>query len=186
MVNIVALRWLFSPIFTICLVRSWSNGDIITSNNARIMEDDEEKPKRTRSVTSAADRLPSTASTAEARASAAVPPPKVREKGWNSGEIVGDFEGFYSKNCGDDPEISGFWWNWIGNMWIYHDLSGNLCYLRWLYDQTRVRSWRANIEYTGWEFHRRWGLEGKRYRPCGANPFEKPWQQRGKPRVALC
>lgn len=42
-----------------------------------IMEDDEEKPKRTRSVTSAADRLPSTASTAEARASAAVPPPKV-------------------------------------------------------------------------------------------------------------
>lgn len=110
------------------------------------MEDEEEKPKRTRSVTSAADRLPSTASTAEARASAAVPPPKVGEKGWKSGQIVGDFEGFYSKNCRDDQEISRFWWNWIGNMWIYHDLSGNMCYLRWL---TTKLGWGAGAQTLG-------------------------------------
>ena len=59
------------------------------------------------------------------------------------GKSLGIFEGFYSKNCRDDQEISRFWWNWIGNMWIYHDLSGNMCYLRWL---TTKLGWGAGAQ----------------------------------------
>ena len=96
------------------------------------------------------------------------------------GKSLGILRDPIAKNCGDDLEISWFWWNWIGNMWIYHDLSGNICYLRWLYNQTRVRSWRANIEYTGWEFHRRWGFGGQKIQAVWGKSFWEALATKGQ------
>ena len=139
MVNIVALRWLFSPIFTICLVRSWwlflkqrqDHGRRGGKAQAHALRHLRRRQAAVHGVHGRSSRV-------GGRAAA-----QGGGKGWKSGQIVGDFEGFYSKNCRDDQEISRFWWNWIGNMWIYHDLSGNMCYLRWL---TTKLGWGAGAQ----------------------------------------